>query len=91
MLATALGVRFHVGRLPDGLTFRHLVGAGCVAGIGFTVSLFVADLSFGGALLGEAKTGILAASIVSATVGIVWLLAMKAPAPAAGDGATAAR
>ncbi len=74
VLATALGVRLRVGSLPEGLSFRHVVGAGCVAGIGFTVSLFVADLSFGGALLGEAKTGILTASVVSAAVGVAWLL-----------------
>ena len=50
-----------------------MIGAGCVAGIGFTVSLFVADLSFDGAMLSEAKTGILAASVVSAAVGTAWL------------------
>ena len=79
MLATAFAVRFRLGRVPDGVSFRHVIGAGCVAGIGFTVSLFVADLSFGGVMLSEAKTGILAASVVSATVGSVWLLSMKAP------------
>ena len=83
MLATAFGVRFGIGRLPDGLSFRHVFGAGCVAGIGFTVSLFVADLSFGGAMLSEAKTGILAASVVSATAGGVWLVSMSSPANAA--------
>jgi Na+:H+ antiporter, NhaA family len=79
MAATALGVRFRLGRLPDGLSFRHVIGAGCVAGIGFTVSLFVADLSFGGVMLSEAKTGIFAASVVSATVGSAWLLSLRAP------------
>ncbi len=46
MLLTGLGVRFRIGRLPDGVTFSRMFGAACVAGIGFTVSLFVADLSF---------------------------------------------
>ena len=76
-LASAFGVRFRIGRLPDGLSFRHVFGAGCVAGIGFTVSLFVADLSFGGAMLSEAKTGILTASVVSATAGSAWLLTTR--------------
>ena len=67
--ATVLGVRFRAGRLPDGLSYRHVIGVGCVAGIGFTVSLFVADLSFVGGALEDAKIGILAASLVSATLG----------------------
>ena len=78
-LATGLGVRLRVGRLPNGLTFRHVIGAGCVAGIGFTVSLFVADLSFDGMLLREAKTGILAASVLSAIVGSAWLFRTRSP------------
>ena len=78
-LATGLGVRLRVGRLPNGLTFRHVIGAGCVAGIGFTVSLFVADLSFDGMLLREAKTGILAASVLSAIVGSAWLFRTQSP------------
>ncbi len=77
MLASASGVWCKLGRLPDGLSFRHLMGAGCVAGIGFTVSLFVADLSFTDSMLGEAKTGILVASVISAIIGIVWLLCIN--------------
>jgi NhaA family Na+:H+ antiporter len=50
---------------------RDVAGVGAVAGIGFTVSLFVADLSFGGALLEEAKVGILAASLLAGTVGAI--------------------
>lgn len=73
VLASVLGVRLRLGRLPDGVSLRHVVGAGCVAGIGFTVSLFVADLSFGGAMLRDAKLGIIAASVVSATIGSAWL------------------
>ena len=43
-----------------GVSLQHVLGAGCVAGIGFTVSLFVADLSFRGARLSDAKVGIVA-------------------------------
>ena len=77
MLATALGVRLRLGRLPGALSFRDILGAGCVAGIGFTVSLFIAELSFTDALLSDAKTGILAASLLSAGLGIGWLTAVR--------------
>jgi Na+:H+ antiporter, NhaA family len=80
MLATGLGLRLRVARLPDGVSLRCLTGAACLAGIGFTVSLFVADLSFVGGMLREAKTGILIASLVAATVGSVWLLFTSVPA-----------
>jgi NhaA family Na+:H+ antiporter len=73
VLATMLGVRLRLGRLPDGVSMRQIFGAGCVAGIGFTVSLFVADLSFAGARLGDAKVGIIVASAVSAAIGSTWL------------------
>ncbi len=69
LLATAIGLRMRLGRLPEGVSTRHVLGVGCVAGIGFTVSLFVADLSFQNALLAEAKVGIVAASLVSGTLG----------------------
>jgi NhaA family Na+:H+ antiporter len=74
LVATRFGVHSGIGRLQEGLAFRHVVGLGCVAGIGFTVSLFVAELSFHASLLSEAKTGILAASLMSALVGVSWLL-----------------
>jgi NhaA family Na+:H+ antiporter len=68
---TALGLRLSLGRLPSGMRARDVVGVGAVAGIGFTVSLFVADLSFGGVRLDEAKVGILAASLLAGTVGAI--------------------
>lgn len=67
-------VRLGIGRLPDGATWRHLVGVGLVAGIGFTVSLFVAGLAYADpATVAEAKVGILAASSLAAAAGAVWL------------------
>jgi NhaA family Na+:H+ antiporter len=71
--AVALARRFRLGELPDGVTGGMLLGAGCVAGIGFTVSLFVADLAFGGLLLEEAKLGVLTASLAAGAVGGVVL------------------
>jgi NhaA family Na+:H+ antiporter len=65
-LATHTGIT----SLPGGVRWRHLTGLGFVAGIGFTMSLFVSELAFGG---GEehrsAKLGILAGSVLAALVG----------------------
>lgn len=72
-LATACGLR-----LPEGMRRAHVVGAGLLAGIGFTVSLFVAELAFPGtALLDHARIAILAASCTAAVVGIGALLLVR--------------
>ena len=69
-LFVVLALRFGLGtaaRRPDA---RQLVPASrVVAGIGFTVSLFVAELSFAGPLLADAKVGMLVASLVAAVAG----------------------
>ena len=80
---TAIGSRLRFGRLPDGVRFRQICGLGTVAGIGFTVSLFVAELSFAGARLEEAKIGILTASVVAAAIGAATLGLFPAPSSAA--------
>ncbi|MCU1378237.1 MAG: nhaA [Acidimicrobiales bacterium] len=68
--ATWLAVRSGVGRLPEGATWTQLAGVAAVAGIGFTVSLFVADLAFPDAgLQAAAKLGILGGSVVAALAG----------------------
>lgn len=71
---TWLAVRLGVGRLPDRTTWSHVVGIGATAGIGFTVALFVAGLSFDDAeLLRSAKLGVLAASVAAGILGFVLL------------------
>lgn len=72
--ATGLGLRLRLGRLPEGVTLRQVIGIAAVAGIGFTVSLFVADLSFHGGNLDDAKLGILGASLVAGVLGVGVLL-----------------
>jgi len=74
--ASWLAVRLGIGRLPDGVTSRQVVGVAAVAGIGFTVSLFVAGLAFPSApaLEDAAKLGILGASVVAALLGSAILL-----------------
>jgi Na+:H+ antiporter, NhaA family len=74
-LAVGLALLLRLGRLPKGVHARQLIGAGALAGIGFTVSLFIADLSFGGTTqLPGAKLAILTASVASAALGILLLL-----------------
>ena len=80
LLATWLAVRSGLASLPSGVTWRHIYGAGWLAGIGFTMSLFVSDLAFDDeALLQTAKVGILAASVLSGAGG--WLLLRSTVAP----------
>jgi Na+/H+ antiporter NhaA len=69
--ATWLGSRRWLGRFPLTIAWPPLVGAATVAGIGFTVALLIADLSFHGVELEEAKLGILGASIVATALSFV--------------------
>jgi NhaA family Na+:H+ antiporter len=71
---TWLAVRLGVGRLPQRTGWGHIVGVGATAGIGFTVALFVAGLSFDDPdLLRSAKLGILAASTIAGILGYLLL------------------
>ena len=83
-----IAVRLGLGRLPDGVHWGHIVGVAAVAGIGFTVSLFITDLAFDAPdLRDDAKIGTLAASIVAALGGALLLAiaARKKPAAEARD------
>ncbi len=65
-----LAVKLGFAKLPAQMTLRHLVGVGFLAGIGFTMSLFIADLAFDAPeLLLEAKFGILTASVFAGAMG----------------------
>jgi NhaA family Na+:H+ antiporter len=75
--ATWLGLRLRVGALPDGVAFRHVIGAGALGGIGFTVSIFIAGLAFDeGRLVDDAKVGIFLGSIAGGLLGAVLLLTL---------------
>jgi Na+/H+ antiporter NhaA len=69
--ATWLGTRRWLGRFPLTVAWPPLFGAATVAGIGFTVALLIADLSFTGQSLEEAKIGILGASIIASLLSVV--------------------
>jgi NhaA family Na+:H+ antiporter len=77
--ATWLMVRFKQARLPSGTNWVHMVGIGLIAGIGFTVSIFVTELAFRGNehLLETAKISIFIASAISAIAGSLVLLSAK--------------
>ena len=73
-VASWIAVRIGIAALPDGVTWSTLVGVAALAGVGFTVSLFVAGLAFDDAALeAEAKLGIVVASLVAAAVGTILL------------------
>jgi NhaA family Na+:H+ antiporter len=65
-IALALGL----ARLPTGVTWKVLFGAGCLAGIGFTMSLFIAGLALEGDPLRAGKIGTLLGSALSAVLGL---------------------
>ena len=76
-----LAVRFGLTRLPEGVTWGVLAAGGVLAGIGFTMSLFIAGLALGDGMLEAAKIGILVGSAVCALTGMIllrWLLARAA-------------
>jgi NhaA family Na+:H+ antiporter len=67
-------VRWGMARLPSGVNWKVMLGAGCLAGIGFTMSLFIAGLALEGELLDAGKIGTLSGSATSAIVGSLLLL-----------------
>ena len=74
MSASALAVRLGIAIKPDEYSWRQLAGAGALAGIGFTMSLFIAGQAFPIETdFAAAKIGVFAASIVSAVIGVALL------------------
>ena len=73
--AVLIAMRTGVGRLPSGANFVQMIGVSAVAGIGFTVSLFIAGLAFEDqeTILTDAKIGILGASVIAAGLGALLL------------------
>jgi NhaA family Na+:H+ antiporter len=72
--ATLLALRLRAGTLPADVTRSQVVGIAALAGIGFTVSLFIAQLAFDDpALVDRAKVGIMAGSILSGVLGAALL------------------
>jgi NhaA family Na+:H+ antiporter len=72
--ASALALRTNLGVLPGRVRYSHLFGGAVLAGVGFTISLFITDLAFRDAVLrDDAKIGILSGSLIAALLG-AWIL-----------------
>lgn len=73
LLATFLLVRTGLCKLPEHVTWRGVMLVGLLAGIGFTMSIFITGLAYDDQhLLAAAKLSVLCASTVSAVVGLLW-------------------
>ena len=73
-LLSRLMVKMKISVLPEGVSWSQIYGVAFLAGIGFTMSIFISELAFKEEELKQiAKVGIMAASVVSAVIGMVWL------------------
>ncbi|MDB5115002.1 MAG: nhaA [Mucilaginibacter sp.] len=74
MLFAWISVKFKIGSLPDLVTWKHIAGMGLLAGIGFTMSIFISLLSFGSSAYDiQAKFAILIASAIAGVAGFIYL------------------
>jgi len=74
MLGSWLIVVSGLGQLPDGVTWPQILGASALAGVGFTMSIFIGELAFTDAnIINEAKFGVLIGSLVSGAIGYLIL------------------
>ncbi|MDR1007985.1 MAG: Na+/H+ antiporter NhaA [Campylobacteraceae bacterium] len=71
-LFTFLSEKFKVAKKPDSLSWLHILGAGFLGGIGFTMSIFISTLTFKGALLEEAKLAIMLSSLLATVIGVLF-------------------
>ena len=79
-IACFAAVSFGLCKLPGDLRWRHVIGGGFLAGIGFTMSIFIANLAFPGMpeAVDASKLAILAASLTAMVAGVAWLRACGA-------------
>jgi NhaA family Na+:H+ antiporter len=75
VLFSWLAVKFRLATLPPDVGWAAVTGGGILAGIGFTMAIFIASLAMEGAMLSAAKVGILGGSVASALLGTVVLVA----------------
>jgi len=79
-LFSFIAVALRIGRLPEGVTWMAMLGGGVLAGIGFTMAMFIAGLALEEPLLSAAKMGVLVASAIAAVVGCALLvMTLKKP------------
>jgi NhaA family Na+:H+ antiporter len=74
LLAVGALVASGLGRLPEETTWRHMLGVGCLAGIGFTMSLFIGSLAFTTMeALHDVRAGVMVASVIATAIGLAIL------------------
>ncbi|MDR1461337.1 MAG: Na+/H+ antiporter NhaA [Campylobacteraceae bacterium] len=71
-LFTFFSEKFGIAKKHENLSWLHILGAGFLGGIGFTMSIFIATLTFGGSLLAEAKITIMTSSLAATIIGILF-------------------
>ncbi|MNN65792.1 Na(+)/H(+) antiporter NhaA [compost metagenome] len=79
VVLSALAVKLRIANRPKDLPWRTLAAGSMLAGIGFTMALFIAGLAFSPDLLGSVKVGILLGSLVSAIAGMLVLVCLCGP------------
>jgi len=79
-LAAWLAVKCGLAHLPEGATWREIFGIGTLAGIGFTMSMFITNLAYPQAeLVADAKVGIFGASLLAGIIGYLMLIRPRRP------------
>ena len=69
-----LAVKLGISKMPEGVRWVHIYGTGCLAGIGFTMSLFIGTLAFSDPdLVNQVRLGVLMGSFASAVLGFTVL------------------
>jgi NhaA family Na+:H+ antiporter len=88
LLFSWAAVKTGFAKLPSGVGWAAVFGGGILAGIGFTMAIFIASLAMEGTMLSAAKVGILGGSVASAVIGVVVMVIAlpKAPPPAKPEG-----
>lgn len=84
LLLCFLAVKLRVGKLPDGVNWLQLAGAGVLAGIGFTMSIFITLLAFNdAAIIQHSKIAILVSSLIAGVAGFILIKRATASSPVA--------
>ena len=73
---TFIAVKLRICRLPKSLKWRHIIGAGLLGGIGFTMAIFITNLAFAGntTLINDSKMAVLLTSLCAGVAGFLWLI-----------------
>lgn len=78
MLSAFICFKLRIGQLPEGSNFKHILGIGFLAGIGFTMSIFISNLSFNDPIfINDAKLAVLGSSLLAGVIGFVILRSLR--------------